>query len=574
MKLSLKSGFIIAFVVLCFISIIFWVILKMNNALSNTRYETAKGVAEVGKSILEYYAKEAREGRMTLEQAQNEAKEAIKSIRYEGTEYLWINDTTLPYPKMIMHPINSALDGKVLDSPKFNVAMGKSQNLFQAMVEVCKKSGSGFVDYLWNKPGQPEHLLFPKISYVILFAEWDWIIGSGVYVDNVREMLFEVFTPVVVFSFIMVIIIGFALIILVRLILKSIRLLMYLSKKLSDGDLTERIELQQKDEIGILVSSLNTTADNLEKLISEVVVSAQNLSQAVQEISSGNENLSQRTSEQASSLEEVASTIEEATASIRQNAENAIEAKKLTDAGAEKSAEGGRVAQGAVDAINEINASSKKIGEIIGVINEIAFQTNLLALNAAVEAARAGEQGRGFAVVAGEVRNLAQRSAAASKEISDLIRDSLEKVAKGTEMVNRSGATLAEIVEAAKSTAQLISEIAAASEEQKRGVDQINIAISELDTMTQQNAALVEETASASEEMASQAQELMSMMERFKIRQEVKKDIFEKKHKELHLQGGRAESAKPAAKAAKAVKVEAKAKDLKGLMADDGFEEF
>ncbi len=368
--------------------------------------------------------------------------------------------------------------------------------------------------------------------------------------------------------------------ILARAVSGPVRKGLEFAERIAKGDFTERIDLDQKDELGQLGAALNTAADNLEKLVSEVLVATQNLVQAVQEISSGNENLSQRTSEQASSLEEVASTIEEATASIRQNAENAIEAKKLTDAGAEKSAEGGRVAQQAVDAINEINHSSKKISEIIGVINEIAFQTNLLALNAAVEAARAGEQGRGFAVVAGEVRNLAQRSASASKEINDLIKDSIEKVTHGTEMVNKSGDTLSEIVESSRSTANIISEIAAASEEQKRGIDQINIAISELDTMTQQNAALVEETASASEEMSSQAQELQSMMERFKIRQSVREETYGRKHREVHLQGSQGQIAmKPkkgasAAGKSQAAPPAAAKKDIKGLMAEDGFEEF
>ncbi|HQF08329.1 MAG TPA: methyl-accepting chemotaxis protein, partial [Spirochaetota bacterium] len=255
-----------------------------------------------------------------------------------------------------------------------------------------------------------------------------------------------------------------------------------------------------------------------------------------------NQNLSQRTSEQASSLEEIASTIEEATATINQNAENAGRARELTETGSVKALEGNRVAVDAVNAIVEMNESSKKVADIISTINEIAFQTNLLALNAAVEAARAGEQGRGFAVVAGEVRNLAQRSGNAAKEIEGLIRDALGKVEKSTELVNRTGISLTEITEAAKTSAQIINEIAAASQEQKQGINQINNAIAEMDTMTQQNASLVEETASASEEMANQAQDLLDMVQKFKIRDQLKDETYSKKHREVHLRA--AETAK------------------------------
>ena len=227
------------------------------------------------------------------------------------------------------------------------------------------------------------------------------------------------------------------------------------------------------------------------------------------QISSGNQNLSQRTSEQASSLEEIASTIEEATATINQNAENAARARDLTDTGVTKSMEGNRIAIEAVSSIIEMNESSKKVADIIAVINEIAFQTNLLALNAAVEAARAGEQGRGFAVVAGEVRNLAQRSGNAAKEIEKLIKDTVGKVETSTELVNKTGNALTEIAEAAKISAQIISEISRGEPGAEAGINQINNAIAEMDNMTQQNASLVEETASASEEMANQAQELL-----------------------------------------------------------------
>ena len=307
------------------------------------------------------------------------------------------------------------------------------------------------------------------------------------------------------------------------------------AQRLAEGNFTERIDLDQKDELGALSKALNTAADDLERLVSEITVSAQNLNQAVDEIASGNQNLSQRTSEQASSLEEIASTIEQATAAIRQNAENATRANKLSDETTKLAEEGNAVVTEAVDSINEIAKSSKKIEEIISVINEIAFQTNLLALNAAVEAARAGEQGRGFAVVAGEVRNLAQRSANAAKEIGALIKESVSTIGNGTEKANRSGEALKEIVNSMKNVAQLISEIAAATQEQKQGIDQINIAVTEMDTMTQQNAALVEETASASEEMSGQAKDLRAMMEKFKISESISGGVYDARHREVHL---------------------------------------
>jgi methyl-accepting chemotaxis protein len=289
---------------------------------------------------------------------------------------------------------------------------------------------------------------------------------------------------------------------------------------IASGDLTGTIDteyLGRTDEIGELSRALNRMVTDLRIIISNILSAAQNLSQAVQEIASGNENLSQRTAEQASAIEEIASTIEQATAAINQNAENSQEAARNSSETQRIAEDGGRVTGEAVSSIIEINQASKKIGEIITVINEIAFQTNLLALNAAVEAARAGEQGRGFAVVAGEVRNLAQRSAGAAKEIESLIRNSLEKVDRGTKLAGNAGDAIKEIVESATRVSRIVSEIRAASMEQKQGIDQINIAVSEMDTMTQQNASLVEETAAASEEMANQAQELLGLVQNFKI---------------------------------------------------------
>src|SRR6056297_1652067 len=368
-----------------------------------------------------------------------------------------------------------------------------------------------------------------------------------------------------------------------RMIKKPLLKTVAMSKKLADGDFTDRLEIEQDDELGELADSFNKTTGELEKLVSEIIVASQNLGQAVQEIASGNENLSQRTTEQASSLEEIAATIEESNATTKKNADNALEANSLTENSTGLAEEGGLVVLQAIESINEMNQSSSRIAEITTMINEIAFQTNLLALNAAVEAARAGDQGRGFAVVAGEVRNLAQRSGNAAKEIGELIKDSVNKIDNGTDLVNRSGESLNEIIDAVKRVGGMINEIAAASDEQNRGMDQINVAISDMNNMTQQNAALVEEAASASEEMSNQAQELLTMMEKFKVRNEnLEKGSGRKK---MHIKAAE----KPVTKSndgngrdreevqtheAMAAQAREKNQDVKNIMTDEGFEEF
>ena len=289
---------------------------------------------------------------------------------------------------------------------------------------------------------------------------------------------------------------------------------------LAEGDLTETIDANYQGEFGELADSINSSISNLYKMVQEIRGACASISSAASEIAQGNTDLSQRTEEQASSLEETASSMEEMTGTVKQNADNARQANQLASAAREQAEGGGAVVKRAVDAMSEINSSSKKISDIIGVIDEIAFQTNLLALNAAVEAARAGEQGRGFAVVAGEVRNLAQRSAGAAKEIKSLIKDSVEKVDEGSKLVDESGDTLEEIVNAVKKVSDIIAEIAAAGQEQSSGIEQVNKAVMQMDEMTQQNAALVEEAASASESMEEQAKSLQQLISFFNIGEE------------------------------------------------------
>lgn len=286
-------------------------------------------------------------------------------------------------------------------------------------------------------------------------------------------------------------------------------------KALSVGDLTLNMEGSYQGEFAVMRDAIDTSITNLRNMVDEIRQSSSSIASGASEIAQGNTDLSQRTEEQASSLEETASSMEELTSTVKQNADNAKQANQLASGARDQAEKGGEVVSKAISAMSAINESSKKISDIIGVIDEIAFQTNLLALNAAVEAARAGEQGRGFAVVAGEVRNLAQRSAAAAKEIKTLIKDSVVKVDDGSRLVNESGKTLTDIVDAVKKVSDIIAEIAAASGEQSAGIDQINKAITQMDEVTQQNAALVEEAAAASESMDEQANNLTKLMEYF-----------------------------------------------------------
>jgi len=290
-----------------------------------------------------------------------------------------------------------------------------------------------------------------------------------------------------------------------------------LAQQVASGDLTADIQVSSTDEVGVLLSALKDMNTSLLKTVSEVRSGTETIVTASQQIAAGNLDLSARTEQQASSLEETASSMEELTSTVRQNADNARQANTLAQNASGIATRGGEVVSQVVETMASINASSKKIADIIAVIDGIAFQTNILALNAAVEAARAGEQGRGFAVVASEVRNLAQRSAAAAKEIRGLITDSVGKVETGGQLVAQAGATMQEIVQGITRVTDIMSEIASASAEQTLGIEQVNAAITQMDDVTQQNAALVEEAAAAATSLEDQAACLAQLVSTFKI---------------------------------------------------------
>jgi methyl-accepting chemotaxis protein-1 (serine sensor receptor) len=305
--------------------------------------------------------------------------------------------------------------------------------------------------------------------------------------------------------------------ILIRGIIRSLNLAKQVAGSIAAGDLRSTFDTARKDEIGQLMLSLKDMSDSLSRIVGEVRITTDAITTGSQQVAAGNSDLSQRTEEQASSLEETASSMEELASTVKQNAENAKHANQLAASASDIAVKGGQVVNEVVHTMASINTSSKKIVDIIGVIEGIAFQTNILALNAAVEAARAGEQGRGFAVVAGEVRHLAQRSAAAAKEIKTLIGDSVGKVDVGTKQVDQAGETMNEIVAAVKRVTDIMAEIVAASDEQSAGIEEVNQAIVQMDNVTQQNAALVEEAAAAAESMQEQAKGLHVAVSVFKL---------------------------------------------------------
>jgi methyl-accepting chemotaxis protein len=486
-------------------------LLSERKLILEERQNNVRQSVETAHGILVHYHGLANSGAMTQPEAQKQAMDTIRALRYGGAEYFWINDMG---PVMLMHPIKPELDGKQLSENKDP----NGKHLFVEFVSVVKAEGAGFVFYEWPKPGSEQPV--QKVSYVKGFAPWGWIIGSGVYVDTVEATIRRRLIDFSIGALALAALLAAIGVLITRSLLRQLggepEYAAGITRQIAEGDLAIDIALKPNDNASLL-HGIKAMRDNLAKIVGEVRTGTDTIATASREIAAGNQDLSARTEEQASSLEETAASMEELAGTVKQNADNARQANQLAASASEVARKGGAVVAQVVETMVSINDSSKKIVDIISVIDSIAFQTNILALNAAVEAARAGEQGRGFAVVAAEVRNLAQRSAAAAREIKALIGDSVDKVDNGNRLVVDAGSTMDEVVASVRRVTDIMAEISAASQEQSAGIAQVNQAISQMDAVTQQNAALVEQAAAAAESLQGQAASLSAVVDVFRL---------------------------------------------------------
>lgn len=484
----------LATVVLVLLGLLGYFIPVVGDSLMEEKRVATQSVVETAYGVIDYWGGQAASGKVPEEVAKQNAMNEIKLMRYKGGEYFWINGMDL---KMIMHAVNPDLDGK-------DIGGIKDENgvfLFQNMVEVCRKNGQGFVDYYWPKPGSSSAV--PKVSFVKLYKPWGWIVGSGIYVDDVEAQVSSLRWQILIPTIIGMGIIIAVVIFVIRGIVLPLQEAVTVANRMAEGDLTGDVQVRSKDEVGQLARAMSNMVNQLRHVVEDVSSATEQVASGSEELAASAIELSQGATEQASSVEMVSASMEEMTSSIEQNADNAKTTNKMTNKAADDTERGGKAVAKTVEAM-------KQIADKILIIEEIARQTNLLALNAAIEAARAGEHGKGFAVVAAEVRKLAERSGSAAAEISELSISSVE-------VAEEAGELLGMIVPDIQKTAELVQEISSASDMQRGGGEQVNRAVHELDKVIQQNASASEEVASTAEELSGQAVMLQEAIRFFKL---------------------------------------------------------
>ncbi|MGF6726473.1 methyl-accepting chemotaxis protein [Paraburkholderia sp. GAS41] len=475
------------------------------------RRDQLTAVVQEAVSIINHYYTLSQQHTVSEPDAQKQALAALSALRYGKDGYVSVNDSQ---PVVLMHPIKPELDGK-------NVAQfadPAGNHLYVNIVNAGNHDGGGFVEYLWAKPGHDQPVA--KTSFSLRFAPWDWYVVSGMYMDDVQQAFYS---NLLLWLAGTALLGGIATVVMI-FVLRSVRrslggdleVAVVAAQRMASGNLAVSVPVNQHDT-GSLLHALHTMQAGLVDTVSRVRSGTDNINVGATEIAAGNTDLSQRTEQQAAALVQTASSMDQMTVNVKQNADSATQAAQLAGQAADVATRGSRVVDDVVRTMGEITQSSRQIGDIIGVIDGIAFQTNILALNAAVEAARAGEQGRGFAVVAAEVRSLAQRSATAAKEIKALIETSTHTVEAGASLVANAGSTMGEIVQSVRRVNEILEEISHASREQSAGIEQVNRAVGEMDQVTQQNAALVEQAAAAAHSLKDQVGALREAISSFAL---------------------------------------------------------